>query len=119
MRVIIAGSRGIHDLSVVEEAVRESGWEHEIEVVVSGTAKGVDTLGERWAERHIGLKQVDKYRPDWKKFGKRAGFVRNQEMALNADALIAVWDGRSTGTKHMIDLANEMELEVFIKRVNK
>lgn len=117
MRVIIAGGRDIHDLKLVEEAITASGWEHDIETVVSGGAKGVDTLGEQWATTHIGKSHIDKHLAKWKKYGKRAGYVRNQEMAMNADALIAVWDGKSKGTKHMIEIANEMELEVFIWRV--
>ena len=52
--------------------------------------------------------------PDWAKFGKAAGPIRNKTMAENGDALIAVWDGTSRGTKSMIDLAQKLGLKVFI-----
>lgn len=78
----------------------ESGFT--ITEVVSGTARGVDRLGEWWAEEHhIPLIQ---FPPNWESYGKGAGMVRNKEMAYYADALIAVWDGKSKGTKHMVDV---------------
>jgi hypothetical protein len=117
MRVIIAGSRNITDYSIVYEAIKESHWSQDIETLVTGGAKGVDALGEQWARDHIGQENIDRYNANWKKYGKQAGYKRNQEMAMVADALIAVWDMKSTGTAHMIEIANEFDLEVFIWRV--
>ena len=51
---------------------------------------------------------------DWDKYGKAAGYKRNGEMARNADALIAFWDGKSRGTKHMIDLAKKYDLQARV-----
>lgn len=80
--------------------------------VVSGGAYGVDMLGAKFA-KDCGL-PVKFFYPDWDGLGKRAGFVRNQEMADYADALIAVWDGQSRGTKDMIDRALKKGLKVFV-----
>lgn len=113
MRVIIAGSRSITDATAVEEAILASGFH--ITTVVSGTAAGVDRLGEAWARRNFVLAEL--YPADWDSFGKRAGFVRNQRMAENAEALIAIWDGRSRGTKDMIARAVKNGLRVYIHRV--
>jgi len=115
MRVIIAGSRAITNYAIVYEAIKESGWSQDITVVVSGTANGVDTLGERWANEHD--IEIHRYPANWNKYGKQAGYRRNQDMAMNADALIAVWDVKSKGTSHMIEMANQFELDVFIWRV--
>ena len=109
MKVIIAGSRGIFDYQRILDAVTES--EFHITEVVSGKAMGVDQLGERYAkENGITLKL---FPANWKEHGKRAGYLRNVEMAEYADALIAVWDGVSNGTKHMIDIATSNNLKVY------
>lgn len=113
MRVIIAGSRGITDFGLVEQAIRQANFV--ITEVVSGHAGGVDTLGERWAGLNgVTLKIFPAY---WKEYGKRAGYLRNEEMAAYADAVICVWDGVSRGTKHMIDIANKRNLPLFVLKV--
>lgn len=122
MKTIIAGSRGIGviasgnsltqstDTTPVKWCVEKSGFE--VTKVISGTAKGVDTLGEYWAkENNI---PIWRFPADWDQYGKRAGYLRNQQMADVADALIAIWDGESKGTKHMIDIAVRAGLKVFI-----
>lgn len=102
MKVIIAGSRTVTDYGIVDMAVliarREKGFD--ITEIVSGGAKGVDSLGELLArENQIPVKL---FLAEWGKYGKRAGYLRNTQMANYADALIAVWDYRSPGTRHMI-----------------
>jgi hypothetical protein len=115
MRVIVAGSRTIVDYGIVYEAIKASGWMNEITAIVSGGAKGVDKLGENFAEQHH--LPVFRYPANWNKYGKQAGFVRNQEMAVRADALIAVWDMKSKGTANMIEVAQAMDLPTFIWKV--
>jgi hypothetical protein len=68
--------------------------------VVSGGAPGVDTLAERWAEQHD--IPVTGFPAEWSRYGKKAGPIRNKEMAGYAEGLVAVWDGRSRGTKDMV-----------------
>lgn len=109
MKTIIAGSRNIECFWVLEEAIEQSGFK--ITEVVSGCAKGVDRMGEVWAG--YGGIPVKRFQPDWSK-GKGAGLKRNIEMAEYAEALIAVWDGVSRGTKHMIDVAKQRSLQVFV-----
>jgi hypothetical protein len=110
MRVIIAGSRTITNIYWVRKATFESGLL--ITQVVSGCAPGVDQLGEEWAA-HVGL-PVRKFPADWRMFRAQAGFIRNRQMAENADALIAIWDGRSRGTRHMIETAGKFGLPVYV-----
>jgi hypothetical protein len=113
LRLIIAGSRDITDYEALRAALVASRlWKkhkHNIEVV-SGAARGVDTLGEIFADRN-GLK-VHSHPADWDSYGKRAGYIRNAEMADNADALLLLWDGKSKGSQHMYDIAKSKGLEI-------
>jgi hypothetical protein len=110
MRVIIAGSRDMNYDFVVSDAMQASGFKPS--VVVCGMARGVDMIGRRWA---IGNEiKVDEYHANWKEEGRSAGYKRNVQMVENADALVAVWDGKSRGTSHMIDLAKSHGLEVYV-----
>lgn len=77
-----------------------------------GVAKGVDLLGKQWAINN-GV-PVKMFPANWKLHGNKAGFIRNVEMANYANALIAIWDGESSGTKHMIGIAKKLKLRVFI-----
>jgi predicted Rossmann fold nucleotide-binding protein DprA/Smf involved in DNA uptake len=110
MRTIIAGSRGITDYEIVKKAITIAAIP--ISVVISGGARGVDKLGERWAKEY--KKPCEIYPADWDTHGKSAGYKRNQDMATKADALIAVYDGVSKGTAHMIDIARKAGLDVFV-----
>lgn len=115
MKVIIAGSRTITDYQDVWNAVKESRFG--FTEVVSGGASGVDQLGERWAHEH-GV-PVKRFIPQWVKYGRGAGPRRNEEMARYADALVAVWDGKSNGTKNMIDVAKHYKLKVYVSELIK
>jgi hypothetical protein len=86
----------------VVSAVDAAGVLREIAEIVSGGAKGVDTLAIEYARKHSIPCKI--FPPDWKKYGSRAGPLRNAEMAVYADYGIAVWDGQSRGTAHMISL---------------
>lgn len=114
-KTIIAGSRGIEDPVVVASAVWLSGFE--IAEVVSGGCRGVDRMGEQFAEA-AGV-PVKRFPADWEAHGKAAGPLRNQEMADYADALIAIWDGESRGTKDMIDRATKSGLAIFVYRTDR
>ena len=73
--------------------------------VVSGGAKGVDTIAKRWADVNELGSTI--FIPDWGKFGKAAGFIRNESIVKECDRLICFWDGKSKGGKHSFDLANK------------
>jgi hypothetical protein len=110
MKTIIAGSREIANYELVKWAVEKSGLT--ITEVVSGCARGVDLLGERWADEN-GI-PVKHFPANWAAAPRRAGHIRNQQMADYADALIAVWDGVSAGTDSMIQKATKRGLKVFV-----
>lgn len=115
MRTIIAGSRDCTDKNELIVALSECNWIPT--VVISGAAKGADRLGEIWAVES-GV-PVERFIADWNHYGKSAGYRRNVEMAENAEALIALWDESSRGTKHMIDVAKKKGLRVHVHLFNK
>jgi len=110
MKVIIAGSRTCNDYNILEEAIKNSGFT--INTVISGCARGADKLGERWAKNN-GI-VIMKYPANWNKNGKKAGYLRNIEMAKVSNALIILWDGKSPGSKHMIEIAKKYKLHIYI-----
>ncbi|HCE54898.1 MAG TPA: hypothetical protein DER05_07785 [Lutibacter sp.] len=112
MKVIIAGGRNFDDFNKLCQVCDEFlQGQNNIEIV-SGAYKGADLLGERYAaERNYQIKQ---FPADWRRYGKSAGLKRNTEMAAYADILIAFWDGKSKGTKNMIDLATQAGLKVKV-----
>ena len=113
MKTIIAGSRHITDVDMVVDVILKSGID--ITQVVCGCANGVDAIGAAWAEDN-GIPVIE-FPALWDLYGKSAGYKRNVEMAHYSDSLIAIWDGRSTGTKHMIDTALKHGLHVCLQIV--
>jgi len=111
-RVIVAGSRGFNDFTLMCQKLDKLLSNKESVEIISGTCRGADQLGERYAESR-GY-SIDRYPANWDKYGKSAGFRRNEQMAVNADALVAFWDKESKGTKHMIDLARKHNLQFRI-----
>lgn len=112
MKVIIAGSRDFNNYTLLKNNcdILLSITKENIEIV-SGGARGADSLGERYA--HENNLQLKIFPANWN-LGKHAGFLRNKEMADYADALIAFWDGKSKGTKMMIELAKSQNLKVKV-----
>lgn len=112
MKVIVAGGRDFEDYErvvvVLEKLLTRQ------DTILSGTAAGADRLGERFARSHA--LTLEEYPADWNAHKKAAGVIRNQQMAQAADCLIAFWDGKSKGTKHMIEAATRSNLEVHIYR---
>ena len=119
-RVIIAGTRSFSDYELLRDScnnlLSEKQRTHTV-VVISGTARGADQMGERYA-RERGF-QLRRFPVDWEQYGKSAGHIRNAKMADNADALIAFWDGESKGTKNMIDNARRKGLAVRVIQYQK
>lgn len=111
-KVIIAGGREYSDYDTVEEVCNNRISNKSNLRVVSGGASGADALGERYAKENNYKLMI--FKANWRKHGRSAGPIRNKAMALYADALIAFWDGKSRGTKHMIDTAKASGLLVKV-----
>lgn len=119
MKVAIAGSRSCGKVGdnqwdypfLIEEisrVVREN--DLDVTTVISGNAGGPDRAGELWATLHNA--EINQMKPSWNK-GRGAGFINNTEMAKECDCLIVIYDGKSKGTKHMIDQVTKMGKHVY------
>jgi len=100
MRVIIAGSRSIRKYKVIERLIKECPFYDQITEIVSGGAAGVDSMAIHFATKHDIPYKV--FHADWETYGKKAGMIRNGEMAKYSDMLIAIWDYKSKGTRDII-----------------
>lgn len=114
MKTILAGSRDIADIELVRRAVASCPWV--VTEVVSGTARGVDRLGEEVAEE-LGY-PVKRFPADWKRLGLAAGHIRNGAMADYADRAIILWDGASKGTSNMIRAMHSRHKQVHLVRTD-
>lgn len=112
MRTVIAGSRSV-GLLTVRQAMAACPWADAITVVISGKApSGADLYGEVWAKEHE--LPIEEFPADWDRYGRGAGMRRNCEMAVSCEALVAIWDGVSPGTKQMIQQAERRERRIFV-----
>lgn len=107
-KVAIIGSRTFKNYEFMKESLKAFA----IGEIISGGAKGADSLARRYAEeKNI---TITEFIPEWDKYGKSAGFKRNKLIIEQSDAIIAFWDGQSAGTAHSIRLAKEAGKNVYI-----
>lgn len=116
-KLLICGSRSFYNFELLKKEVDLflSGLDETCDlvkeqdlpqiVIISGTARGADQLGEKYAQLY--KYPVEKYRPEWENWGKRAGYIRNEIMVTICDACIAFWDQKSKGTLHTINLCKK------------
>ncbi len=110
LKIAVIGGRDFNNyerLSAVLDQIADK-----ISYIISGGAKGADTLGEKYANDN----SIDTliFKPDWKRYGRGAGSVRNKTIIATCDVVYAFWDGKSKGTKNAIDYANKIGKEVTI-----
>lgn len=130
MKTIICGSRTITNYKLLEEFIIQQNLSDKITLVFSGGAGGVDTLGEKWA--NYNKVEVRKFIPDWNNlktpgarlkysagrfYDATAGLRRNSLMIDEANAVIALWDGESRGTKDTIDKAKKKGIPVYLLEI--
>lgn len=114
MKIIIAGSRDSQDYKLLKtkmDYLLANRADEDI-TILCGLARGADKLGERYAKEHN--YEIEYYPADWNTYGRNAGYIRNEQMAQNADVLVAFWDGKSRGTQHMINLARKYNLDIRV-----
>lgn len=108
MRVAVIGSRTFNDYDEVKSVLSTL----KITLLISGGAKGADSLGEKYAKENNIETKI--FYPDWSKHGKKAGFLRNSDIINEAELIIAFWDGHSKGTKDSLDKALKLNKRVLI-----
>jgi hypothetical protein len=97
MKLLIAGSRSITEFDLTPHIPAD------VDLIITGGAKGVDALGEQYA-REYGIPTVT-VKPIYEKYGRAAPIRRDEEMVDMADAVLVVWDGVSRGSRHTADYA--------------
>ena len=111
MKLLIAGSRGIENFDLSEYVPPET------ELIISGGAKGIDSVAEKYADEH-GIKKII-IRPCYERYGRAAPIKRNEEMVDMADEVLIVWDGISKGTKYTADYAAKKSKPMRIVLINR
>ena len=109
MKIAVIGSRGanIHDL--------EKYLPEDVTEIVSGGAKGIDTDARNYA---VNIKiKLTEFLPDYKRYGRGAPLKRNIQIIEYADIVIAFWDGKSRGTKFVIDNCKKTNVPVKVVRI--
>jgi hypothetical protein len=110
MRVIVCGSRGWSNRDLIAEILSDLPWDT---TIVQGGAKGADRIAKQEAEK-LGF-LIQEFPAEWNTHGKRAGLIRNETMAMaGADLCLAFWDGRSTGTQHMTEMAAKYGIPIRV-----
>jgi hypothetical protein len=109
MKLAVVGGRDFSDVDLFNKSIKEYNG---IDCIVSGGARGADSMGEQYANRNGITTKI--FYPEWDRYGRSAGYKRNVLIVEYADEVIAFWDGVSRGTKHSIDIAKSMNKKVNI-----
>jgi hypothetical protein len=123
MKIAIIGSRSFNDLDYAydkfeqffgtyRDACEYHKGEWDIEAIISGGAKGADSIAEKIAD--ITKIELIVFLPDWNKYGKGAGFIRNEKIISECDVVLAFWDGSSHGTAHSLKLAKQLKRTTIV-----
>lgn len=115
MKLAIIGSRTFNNYNQLNEVLEP--YKSRITLVISGAAKGADSLGEKWAnENNI---ETLIFPADWNTYGKRAGFIRNEDIIKNCECVVAFWNGKSKGTAHSLSLCKKLNKPYKIIDINE
>lgn len=116
IKLAIVGSRDFTDKDLLEETIKNLLETEKVNIIeiISGGAKGADTLAEEYACDNKILIKI--FYPDWETYGKRAGPIRNKKIVEYSDYVIAFWDGVSRGTKSSIDFATDLNKKLVTIR---
>ena len=114
-KIMVCGSRTINDENLIFSKLDECLMKYPDMILVSGGAKGVDSIGEKWAKNnHVFIEQ---HKPEWDKYGRGAGIVRNKTMVEVSSHVLIFWDGVSKGTKSDIDFCRKLNKPFSLYRV--
>lgn len=113
-RICVCGGRDFDDYPLLSKTLKSLTKKLKKFTIVVGGAEGADKLAQDWAFHN--MKPYLIYHADFKKNGVKAGPIRNRQMAKNSDAVVAFWDGKSRGTRDMIELAKKKNLKLRIIR---
>ena len=106
MKLLVVGSRDITDFDLKPHLPRK------LSLIISGGAKGIDTLAERYADEHGISKLI--LRPQYEKYGRAAPLKRNEQMVDLCDSVLVIWDGQSKGSQYTISYAKKAKKEIQV-----
>ncbi len=120
MKLAIVGGRDYKDFDTLKKTIYRYFFGKEennkdlflFDTIVSGAASGVDSLSARFAIEN-GINLVE-FPADWEKWGKAAGPIRNEKIIEVSDVVLAIWDGKSPGTRSSIDIARKLKKTTVI-----
>ncbi len=112
MKLAVVGSRSFNNAEIFNEKMNWIINNIQVDTIVSGGAKGADSLASEFAKQHD-LELIE-FIPEWDKYGKKAGFIRNELIWREADFGIAFWDGKSKGTKHSFELSKKYKKPLYV-----
>jgi hypothetical protein len=115
-KLLVCGSRTIRDTTYIKGPTQwaknqiDAYWYYNLAcydelIMIEGAAKGIDTIAKEYAQENDW--KIEEYPAEWDKYGKSAGYIRNELMVKAADEVLILWDGESKGTKHDIDLCEK------------
>lgn len=117
MKLAVVGSRGFNDYDLLAKEIDAIRKDKNITTIVSGGADGADALAEKYAiENGLGIIVIT---PEWNKYGRRAGYIRNVKIWDSSNLGIAFWDGESKGTQHSFKISREQNKECIICNFTK
>ena len=112
IKIAVVGGRNFSDVNLANRILTYAKEHYENIMVISGGAKGADAIGEQWAKDHNIPVKI--FPAEWGKYGKSAGFKRNQLIVDECDLVIAFWDGKSKGTADTINKAKALGKAVYV-----
>lgn len=119
MNLAIVGCRDYDDETFIYESIDKFLKENSVVknelAIVSGGARGVDTIAEEYADKNNIQKII--FPAEWSTYGKQAGFIRNYKIVDHADHVLAFWNGVSKGTNHTIELAKHKGIPINVIRI--
>ena len=117
MVLLVAGSRNYFDWEEFRDIMNYICKKYDVTELVSGGAKGTDSMAEKYSK--INNIPIKVFKADWDYYGKSAGFKRNVEMhnylnQFKDRACICFWDGKSSGTQHNFQLCKKNNTELIV-----
>jgi len=106
MKLLIAGSRTIDEFDLSKYIPKGT------DLIITGGAKGIDALAEKYADENGIKKQI--FHPNYERFGRVAPIKRNEEMVKLADEVLIIWDGKSKGSKYVAQYAARLSKKVTL-----
>jgi hypothetical protein len=113
MKLAIVGSRSFNNYNLLKDTINKY---DNIKLIINNSAIGADKLAEQYTKEYNIETKI--YLPDWNKYWKKAGPIRNELIIKDCDIVIAFWDGESRGTLSSINIAKTLNKKLELIKLN-